>query len=169
MDDAFNTISDVGQAVEISARIFQSLQKIIGVFDSKSSSSKETNITNSDFMELSRFARDALVDATRMHQVLIEKDTRIRELEIELSRQNDWNQDKHRYSLKPISAMSFAYCLKNEYISEEEPVHLLCVNCASNSIKSLLHKVSLLDSSRLQCPRCEQFFAFSYNYMTKGN
>ena len=169
MDDPLTTMNEVGQAVETSAKIIQNLHKLISVFNDKGSSREEANFTNFDFLELSKIAQDAIADATSMHYVLIEKDTQIRKLENELSRRDNWNQEKHRYILKQISGMSFAYCLKDEYADEEEPIHLLCVNCVSDSIKSLLHKIHLHENTRLRCPRCEQFFAYSHQYLKNEN
>jgi hypothetical protein len=62
---------------------------------------------------------------------------RIGELEKEVARLKDWEADKKRYQLANIGRGVVALALK-ESMSNGEPTHYLCADCAANGKKAYL-------------------------------
>lgn len=81
---------------------------------------------------------------------------RIAELEQEISRLNDWNDEANRYELMNTGdtgqfGYKIAYGVKTESTREGEPKHFLCPNCFENRVRSVLQNMRVFG---LVCNRC---------------
>ena len=167
MEDAVNTVTEVVQAIEPYSRLLQNLSSLAkAVTGQKASddSGASYNIQRNELLEIVSAAQLAAIEA---QSVQAEQSVRIRELEEEIKRHDQWDQEKHRYFLKQVGQAGFVYCLKDEHISEDEPRHFICPTCAGNSKKTLVQQEHNLSPGlqQLKCPQCDTTIAFSRRFL----
>ena len=156
MEDIVNTVSEVGQSVEPYAKVLQSLASLVQAVSAK----KAANVTGAHYgiqhNELLEIVSAAQLAAIEAQSVQAEQSARIRNLEEEIKQYDDWEQEKQRYFLKQVGQAGFVYCLKDEYICDDEPRHFICPTCAgmrrnfSPSRTRLTHRLQ-----QLKCPECK--------------
>ena len=79
---------------------------------------------------------------------------RIRELEKALTSKDDWAAQKARYVLTESPLGAFSYNLKDPI--DGEPFHRLCVKCAEDGFKSVLHTITKHSGGEIvRCERCQ--------------
>jgi hypothetical protein len=90
---------------------------------------------------------------------------RIKELEEQISKMNNWDHEKARYTLKspwpgvPVTV----YHLKKSHANGEEP-HWLCPNCFEVGRKSVLNTMQKRgERVHLSCPSCKALINTTYN------
>ena len=167
MEDAVNTVAEVGQAIEPYARVLQNLTNLAKAVTGKKASGDSGasyDIQRNELLEIVSAAQLAAIEA---QTVQAEQSARIRELEEEIKRYDDWEQEQHRYLLKQVGEAGFVYCLKDEYISEDEPRHFICPTCAGNSKKTLIQQEHNISPKfrQLKCPQCGTTIAFSRRFL----
>lgn len=84
--------------------------------------------------------------------------SRIRELEAEVMKLENWKNEQQRYELKELAPGTLVYRLKPT-MENGEPVHDLCPHCYQKGVKSILQKngVDRHHHSWL-CPDCKTIF-----------
>jgi hypothetical protein len=95
-----------------------------------------------------------IVSAHQAQSALIE---RVRELEADLVRMENWETEKQRYELKQVSSLgTFAYALK-EGTAGSEPPYRICAACYDRGKKSVLQATADLQSRHRvhACPECK--------------
>ena len=160
MEDIVNTVSEVGQAVEPYAKVVQSLASLVNAFSGKKSADGKGVFSGIEYSELLEIVTSAQLAAIEAQSAQAELSARIRELEEELRQQGDWEQERKRYFLKQVGRAGFVYCLRDEYICDDEPRHFLCPTCAGNAKKTLVHQVNMTGTRQLICPQCKTVIAF---------
>ena len=167
MEDIVNTVSEVGQSVEPYAKVLQSLASLVQAVSAK----KAANVTGANYgiqhNELLEIVSAAQLAAIEAQSVQAEQSARIRNLEEEIKQYDDWEQEKQRYFLKQVGQAGFVYCLKDEYICDDEPRHFICPTCAGNAKKTLVHQEQDLTHrlQQLKCPQCKTTIAFSRRFL----
>lgn len=167
MEDAANTVAEVGQAIEPYARLLQNLASIAQAVTGKRASDGSENSYDIQRNELLEIVSSAQLAAIEAQTVQAKQSARIRELEEKIKQYDDWEHEKHRYFLKQVEQAGFVYCLKDKYISEDEPRHFICPNCAGNAKKTLLQQEQYISRGfqQLKCPHCDTIIAFSKQFM----
>ncbi|WP_425155525.1 hypothetical protein [Candidatus Palauibacter sp.] len=92
---------------------------------------------NAKIRELSAELLDARQFASEAQASQFALADRVRELEEELVKLEDWAQEKERYTLDAVDSAAFAYVLKPD-IKTTEPPHWLCAHCFEQHRKSVL-------------------------------
>ncbi len=88
---------------------------------------------------------------------------RIRELEGQLEKLEDWDAEKQRYELVELYRGSLAYAVK-EAVRGSEPPHYICPACYQKGEKSLLQGTSsTYGGNQLSCPVCGLEITRSYD------
>lgn len=83
---------------------------------------------------------------------------RNRELEVELARLGDWENDKQRYSLVNPWEGAAVYALKQSHSNSEAP-HWLCANCYQARKKTFLNQIADKNGwTSIACPNCRSQF-----------
>lgn len=83
---------------------------------------------------------------------------RIRELEADIVKFKNWEQEKQRYQLHPLAEGTLVYRVKPE-MKDSEPVHDICPNCYEQGIKSILQKTQKTAGHHaFSCPGCKHIF-----------
>ena len=104
-------------------------------------------------------AQKAALDAQAEQQAMT---GRIRELEEQLIKFEDWETQKQRYELKKTSPgrQTFVYTVK-ESMQAGEPPHSICPKCYQDRVKSILQgrtyrpKQTMTTGMYLECPQCQ--------------
>lgn len=97
-------------------------------------------------------AQSAALDAQSQQQTM---SLRIRELEEQLIKFENWETEKQRYQLEQTKSGVFAYAVK-ESMQAGEPLHHICSNCYEDGVKSILQTEFVTGFGlRTKCPRCE--------------
>jgi hypothetical protein len=78
---------------------------------------------------------------------------KIKELEDEVARLNDWNTEKQRYEMRQIASGAFVYSLKPA-MANGEPLHSLCATCYIRGKKSPLQSNGGSAVEILKCNEC---------------
>ena len=78
-------------------------------------------------MDALETALDARLDQQTMSD-------RVRELEAELLKFENWETEKQWYELKEVGSGKFVYALK-ELVETSEPPHMICPNCHQNRVQ----------------------------------
>ena len=169
MGDFVNAISEVGQSVEPYARVLQSLASLVQAVSGKKAgddSGASPGIQHNELLEIVSAAQLAAIEA---QSVQAEQSARIRELEEELEKYDDWERERQRYYLRQVGPAGFVYCLKDEYICDDEPRHFICPTCAGNSKKTLVQQVRLLPNMLpiVKCPNCGTTVSFDSRFVAK--
>lgn len=165
MEDLVSTVSAVGQSVEPYAKVVQSLATLVKAFSGKKAADGGGVFAGIEFSELLEIVTAAQLAAIEAQSVQAELSARIRELEEEVKRQADWEQEKQRYFLKQVGRTGYVYCLKDEYICDEEPRHFICPTCAGNAKKTLVHEAHETGPRQLLCPQCNTVIAINRNML----
>jgi hypothetical protein len=81
---------------------------------------------------------------------------RIRELEAEITRMNDWATQKLRYKLATPFPGCMVYALQKS-VSDGEPAHYLCTSCFQKGQPSILQgkEAGAMRNSYYYCPVCK--------------
>lgn len=77
-----------------------------------------------------------------------------RELENEMMKIRNWEEEKQRYKLHRFPYGTITYVLKQER-DDGEPPHYLCANCYQDSVKSILQRNPAMYGLHFLCPRCK--------------
>jgi riboflavin biosynthesis pyrimidine reductase len=99
-------------------------------------------------------AQEKTLEAQRMQAALLaELDaTKKRLAEFE-----DWEREKKRYLLRDFGGGTFAWELKDEEVTADEPQHLVCPNCFGERKKSILQFefTTSMGQRKFNCLRCK--------------
>jgi hypothetical protein len=88
-------------------------------------------------------------------------ETKIRELQAECTRLQDWSAEKQNYACRLIAKGVFAY-IHNEITDQFEQAHKYCCNCFDQGQRSLLQQSEELHRTLgLYCPRCRTKLVFN--------
>ncbi|MGC0151204.1 hypothetical protein ACPRNU_01940 [Chromobacterium vaccinii] len=68
--------------------------------------------------------------------------SRLKELEADIEKFQNWEQEKQRYQLHQLTEGTVVYRIKPD-MQGSEPVHNLCPNCYQNGVKSILQKYGI--------------------------
>ena len=80
---------------------------------------------------------------------------RIRELEEEVARVREWEEQKQRYTLHKFPSGAFAYGLKPES-ANGEPMHYVCAKCLNRGRKTILQESKSGDyGTAMACHECK--------------
>lgn len=93
--------------------------------------------------------------AANMAQATLQE--RVRELEAELARMNDWNTQKLRYKLATPFPDCMVYALQKS-MGEGEPAHYLCASCFQKGQRSILQGKEAgggMSRASYLCPTCK--------------
>lgn len=134
LNAAFNltkTFLDVQGAVKVQAKVIELQQQILS-------------------------AQQSAMSAQQTQTALLE---RIRDLESEVSRLQEWDVVQERYQLRDVGAGAFVYSPRTEPTSTQ-PNHWLCVNCFENSKRRSILQTQgrdVIDDSYMLfgCPQCK--------------
>lgn len=85
---------------------------------------------------------------------------RCNELEGDLQRVNDWEEEKARYTLKSLSGGASVYALKPEFEAQEAP-HWLCAGCFASGKKSHVQPQGGGVRPQWKCSRCDATFVIT--------
>lgn len=107
-------------------------QTIIGLRDSAAFETKRAELTTK-LIE----AHSSVLETYEARTAAIK---RVEELEKEIAELKDWETEKQRYELKPLSEQRavFAYALKPD-AQPPEPAHWICPTCYQRGKKRILH------------------------------
>jgi DNA-directed RNA polymerase subunit RPC12/RpoP len=109
---------------------------------------------NAKALELQRALLSAYGDALSAKETQSALTDEIRELKRQLSNNEEFAADMKRYKLDTPWPGSVVYALK-ESMSNGEPAHYLCANCAQRKQKSILQCVpSIQNFTAFACPNC---------------
>lgn len=126
---------------------------------------------NGAVINLQRQILQAQSEAFSEREVMMGMAARIRELEQEVSKADDWENQKKRYKLTVSPIGAFTYDLKAEF-QIEESFHRLCATCFDAGRKSLLHvKAKDRVGEIVRCGHCKEDLtleAFQATIMTFG-
>ncbi|WP_087112073.1 hypothetical protein [Halomonas citrativorans] len=106
----------------------------------------QLNAAMSDIMDKLTTAQGDLLDLVIDHYQLIKEN---RELKQRLSNKDLFSQ----YRLVQVAAGDYIMSLKDEYVSDEQPVHAICIKCKSEDRLSIMTE----DEFSYQCPSCEHY------------
>lgn len=82
--------------------------------------------------------------------------SRLQDLEQRTARIEGWSKDISRYRLVDLGGnRGMAYALREEFLSEDKPMHYLCTNCTEDGIKSILQYTGM-GIKPYDCPRCSR-------------
>ena len=171
MEDLIETVSEVGQSVEPYAKVAQSLANLVKAFSGKKAADGTGVFSGMEFSELLEIVTAAQLAAIEAQNVQIRQSERIRELEEAIKRYDDWEREKQRYFLKQVGPAGYVLCLKDGFVRDDEPRHLICPTCAENARKTLMHQErshSPYQMGQLKCPRCKTTIAFSSGFMNRS-
>ena len=63
--------------------------------------------------------------------------SRLQDLEQQMVREEKWATEISRYKLVQLPRNGgMAYALREEFLSEDQPMHYLCTNCSEDGIKT---------------------------------
>ncbi|NOI32209.1 hypothetical protein [Vibrio coralliilyticus] len=80
---------------------------------------------------------------------------RVRELELVVKNNENWDMEKKRYMLvNPWRGPAQVYALKESESQGERP-HFICTNCFHQSQKAILSPVVDKGDTLMNCPRCK--------------
>ncbi len=155
LEDIVKNVTEVSQPVEHIAKLVQGLASLMQAVSGKKDevgSGASHGIQNNELIEIVSAAQ---LDAIRAQDVQAKLSMRVRELEDELRKKDNWDQERARYYLKEVGQAAFAYCLRDEYVSDDEPRHLICPTCAAEARKTLVHQEAINRfQTILRCFRC---------------
>lgn len=88
---------------------------------------------------------------------------RVRELEGQLARMNDWEAQKQRYKLATPFAGCMVYALQKS-VSHGQPAHYLCASCFQKGQPSILQgkQIGGMRNAIYCCPICKSEAASQY-------
>ena len=166
MEDIVSTVSEVGQSVEPYAKVAQSLANLVKAFSGKKAADGTGIFSGMEFSELLEIVTAAQLAAIEAQNVQIRQSERIRELEEAIKRYDDWEREKQRYFLKQVGPAGHVLCLKDEFVSNDEPRHFICPTCAGNARKTLVHQEIIHSSAQqFRCPRCDTSVGYSRRFL----
>jgi len=80
---------------------------------------------------------------------------RIRELEEQVARVKEWEEEKQRFALHKFPSGAFAYVLKPES-ARGEPAHYVCAKCLNRGRKTILQEGKTEDyGTMMACQECK--------------
>lgn len=83
---------------------------------------------------------------------------RVRTLEAEVAKFEDWEAQKNRYEMQRFEPGVFLYALKQD-MAAGEPAHCICPNCYAQRKKSVLHSRGLNHGIEIfDCKACGEHF-----------
>jgi DNA-directed RNA polymerase subunit RPC12/RpoP len=95
--------------------------------------------------------QEKIIAAQIAQATLIE---RVRELEEQVAKLEEWNAEKKKYELRALAPGVFAYALKEE-ARGTTPMHCLCTRCYEHGRKSILQREREWDfGEELKCHEC---------------
>ena len=152
MDD----ILELGNLVKTSADALKGIRELWNSRQGKGDSDDFATGLNTKLLEMQEIIVDTqsrTIAAQQAYFALAENERRLSE---EISKSEDWNQEKDRYELRKVGHLAFAYRLREEYVKNSEPLHHICANCYHNQEKAILqYDGEQILKSILKCPRCE--------------
>ena len=85
----------------------------------------------------------------------------------EINQYDEWDRERERYLLKRVAPAGYVYCLKEEYVCDDEPPHYICPTCAGNREKTLVQQVCLVAPSVpvVRCPKCATTIRFDGRFV----
>ena len=169
MEDAVSTLAEVGQSLEPYAKLLKNLSSLVQAVKSTKASDGTAASLGIEHTELLEIVLAAQYAAFEAQSVQAEQSVRIRELEEEIEQYDDWERERQRYYLRQVGPAGFVYCLKDEYICDDEPRHFICPTCAGNSKKTLVQQVRLLPNMLpiVKCPNCGTTISFDSRFVAK--
>lgn len=141
--DPISTVSSAWESVKVATGIGKALMdlKVEGEIRAK------VIAMNNALLD----AQQRMFDAHLSHAEMLE---RMRKLESDLAKYQDWEQERKRYQLHQTEAGGLVYRIKPE-AQGSEPVHDICAKCYEDGIKSLMQ--SAPDANwhlMVACHRC---------------
>ena len=120
------------------------------LFDLKTTTEVQSKVI--DIQSALLAAQSSALEATNAQFHLQE---RVRELESQLKKYEDWGQQEQRYALvNPWRGPAQVYALKKEHAQGEEP-HFLCTNCFHSKKRVILNPSSKDGWVHMVCPTCK--------------
>lgn len=143
-------MSSIMSAFEGTKAIYNGIQVMLDL--------KETVAVEAKAAELLRLVTD-----TQSKLFLVQADyaaaaSRIRDLESDVVRLEEWQQEKDRYALHELAPGTFVYRVKPA-MQGTEPVHDLCPACYQKGVKGILNNAGFEQAHRaVRCAICSTTF-----------
>jgi hypothetical protein len=120
------------------------------IFDLKESGAVQSKVIEIQSALLA--AQSSALEATNAQYVLQD---RVRELEAQLKKLEDWGDQEQRYALVgPWRGPAQVYALRKEIANGESP-HYLCTNCFHSRRRTILNPTTKDGWVHLVCPVCK--------------
>jgi len=113
-------------------------------------------------MDLNRIILDVQQQVMAANESYSAATSRIKELEAELAKLNNWEQEQQRYQLHSLVPGTLVYRIKPD-MQGTEPPHDICPNCYQKGAKSILQEGrsqgSYFSGTHIYfCPQCKTEF-----------
>lgn len=118
---------------------FEALKAAAGLVQALNASATQATI-NEVKLELQQRLLDAQRALLAAQEAEATTTARMRDLEQQIVKFEDWEREKQRYELKAIAPGAFAYVPKAG-MENGDPPHWLCANCFENRRKSIYQKL----------------------------
>jgi hypothetical protein len=115
----------------------------------------DANVIQTKVFELTREVMSAQGCALQAQMAQTELLDRLRQLEEEKSKLEEWSAEKSRYELREVATGVYAYTMKAGK-ERGQPFHMLCANCYDGGSRSVLQRTEELQARRRvhACPKC---------------